>query len=81
MANNPGLQMFLVATLKGFPFQWPTGEDKMLLVSIGTGMFARKDDPQGIAKGKLWEWVTRVPSMLMDDADWQNQLLLPRRHH
>lgn len=48
----------------------------MLLVSIGTGMFARKDDPQGLAKGKLWEWVTRVPSMLMEDADWQNQLLL-----
>lgn len=76
MANNPSLQMFLVATLKGFPFHWPIGEDRLLLVSVGTGVFARQEDPQGVAKGKLWEWVTRVPSMLMEDADWQNQLLL-----
>ena len=76
MANNPSLQLFLVATLNGFPFHWPTGENQLLLVSVGTGVFARHDDPQGIARGKLWEWVTRVPSLLMEDADWQNQLLL-----
>ena len=39
MANNPALQLFLVATLKGFPFRWPIGEDRLLLVSLGTGVW------------------------------------------
>jgi hypothetical protein len=35
--NNPALQMFLLATLHGYRFRWPTGADRMLLVSVGTG--------------------------------------------
>ena len=76
MALNPALQLFLVATLNGFPFHWPTGEDKLLLVSVGTGVWSRREDPQVIAKGKLWDWAVQIPSMLMEDADWQNQLML-----
>ncbi len=36
--NNPAFQLFLMATLEPYQLNWPTGEDKMLLVSIGTGM-------------------------------------------
>ena len=25
---------------------------------------------------KLWDWASQVPELLMDDANWQNQLLL-----
>jgi Patatin-like phospholipase len=35
--NNPAFQLFLMATLKPYGLQWPTGADKMLLVSVGTG--------------------------------------------
>ncbi|WP_284309850.1 hypothetical protein [Labrys miyagiensis] len=35
--NNPALLLFLVATLRGFPFRWPIDEHKLLLVSVGTG--------------------------------------------
>ncbi len=76
MANNPALQLFLVATLKGFPFRWPTGEHRLLLVSVGTGVWQHRADTDEVAEGKLWDWATQVPSMLMDDASWQNQLLL-----
>lgn len=76
MANNPALQLFLVATLKGFPFQWDQGGDRLLVVSVGTGCWSRKDDVDAVAKGKLWDWAVQVPSMLMEDATWQNQLLL-----
>ena len=76
MALNPALQLFLAATLKGFPFRWPTGEDNLLLVSVGTGFWSRRDDPEVVVKGKLWDWAVQIPSMLMEDADWQNQLLL-----
>jgi patatin-like phospholipase/acyl hydrolase len=40
MYNNPAFQLFLMATLKPYKIEWPTGEDRMLLVSIGTGIAA-----------------------------------------
>ena len=76
MANNPTLQLFLVATLNGFPFRWPAGEDRLLIVSLGTGVWRRRDNVDDVAKAKLWDWATQVPSMLMEDANWQTQLLL-----
>ncbi|HUQ32757.1 MAG TPA: patatin-like phospholipase family protein [Pyrinomonadaceae bacterium] len=40
MYNNPAFQLFLMATLGPYKIGWPTGEDKMLLVSLGTGTAA-----------------------------------------
>lgn len=76
MANNPALQLFLVATLKGFPFRWQTGEDRLLLVSVGTGVWHRRDTVDKVVQGMTWDWATQVPLMLIEDANWQNQLLL-----
>lgn len=39
--NNPALQLLLTATEPAFGFNWPTGEDNLLLWSIGTG-YVRK---------------------------------------
>ena len=44
MYNNPAFQLFLMATLGAYRLGWPTGEDKMLLVSVGTGTAAKADD-------------------------------------
>jgi predicted acylesterase/phospholipase RssA len=35
--NNPALQAFMYATLDGYRIRWPTGAQKLLLVSVGTG--------------------------------------------
>jgi uncharacterized protein len=35
--NNPALQALMYATLGGYHINWPTGEDNILLVSVGTG--------------------------------------------
>jgi hypothetical protein len=35
--NNPALQAFMYATLDGYRIGWPTGAQKLLLVSVGTG--------------------------------------------
>jgi uncharacterized protein len=35
--NNPALQAFMYATLHGYRINWPTGKDKILVVSVGTG--------------------------------------------
>ncbi len=76
MHNNPAMLLFLMATTKGFPYQWKTGDDMLEIVSIGTGYakIRRKvSECVGIAGVK---WAPVVPAMLMDDADNHNQLLL-----
>ena len=35
--NNPAFQAFLMATVEPYNLNWPTGEDQILVVSIGTG--------------------------------------------
>ena len=76
MANNPALQLLMIATLKGFPFHWQMGEDKILLVSVGTGMGRLNKLPKDISKNSLLDWAKQVPDMLMQDASWHNQLIL-----
>jgi patatin-like phospholipase/acyl hydrolase len=34
--NNPSLLLFMLATLQGYGFRWPMGDDRLMLVSIGT---------------------------------------------
>ncbi|MCU0348336.1 MAG: patatin-like phospholipase family protein [Saprospiraceae bacterium] len=76
MHNNPAMLLFLMATTKGFPFHWKTGDELLELVSVGTGYAKNRrqvDECVGIAGVK---WAPVVPAMLMDDADNHNQLLL-----
>jgi hypothetical protein len=65
MANNPALQLFLVATLKGFPCHWQIGEDQLLLVSIETGVWQRHEAIEVVTDSRLWDWASGVPSMLI----------------
>jgi patatin-like phospholipase/acyl hydrolase len=37
MYNNPAFQLFLMATVEPYRLQWVASEDRMLVVSIGTG--------------------------------------------
>lgn len=76
MANNPALTLLMVATLKGFPFHWPIGEENISIVSVGTGysIFRKKTDE--IEEAWLGTWAANVPDMLMQDASWQNQIIL-----
>ncbi len=76
MANNPALQLYMVATLNGFPFHWKTGEDDLMIVSVGTGNSKLKDKPENIVDRWLLDWAKEVPNMLMMDASTQNELFL-----
>lgn len=76
MSNNPALTLLMIATLKGFPFRWPMGEDNILLVSIGTGngIFIKKY--KEIDDATMLSWAADIPEMLMQDASWQNRVML-----
>lgn len=41
-SNNPALQALMTATMEGYRLGWRTGEDQLLVVSVGTG----KADPE-----------------------------------
>ena len=81
MANNPALTMFLVATLKGFPFHWKTGENELLLVSLGTGQWRQQKLPQAVSDANIIASAAAVPDMLMQDANWHNQMMLQALSH
>ena len=76
VACNPALQLFMVATLRGFPFRWPLGEDRMVMVSVGTGHWRQRTSPQVMAGFKLWDWASTVPRMLIDDSSSLGQTVL-----
>ena len=76
MANNPALQLFLVATLQGFPFHWKTGEKNLSILSIGTGTYTKRFNPHKIAKKGLLGWAKMIPELFMEDANYMNQTIL-----
>jgi len=47
-ANNPSLALVLMATIKGYAFNWAMGPDQLLVVSLGTG---RKSTNIGVSEG------------------------------
>ncbi len=73
-ANNPALQLLMLATLEGYGLQWPFGAENLLLVSVGTG---RK--PARVAAGNRTPAVQMAIQSLMsimNDCDWLNQTIL-----
>ncbi len=76
MANNPALTLLMVATLKGFPFKWKLSEKKLSLISVGTGHRVFNKLTKDIDNAWLYTWAKNVPNMLMQDASWQNQIIL-----
>jgi hypothetical protein len=70
--NNPALQALMVATLDGYRIGWPTGADKLLLVSLGTGAPDPAVAETGIAAGHA---VKSLLSLMQDVAVMQQTLL------
>lgn len=74
--GNPGLFMFLLATLGGYGFRWPTGAEQLMLVSVGTGhqpmtpsrMPSKHSPPLLLAALAL--------KSVMDDCNWLTQTML-----
>ncbi len=75
MYNNPAFQLFLMATLKPYRLEWPTGEDKMLLVSIGTGAAAAANASLSPDQMNLIYNATSIPSALMFAASNEQDFL------
>ena len=73
--NNPAFQAFLMATVESYKLQWPVGEDKMLLVSIGTGTSPNANADLGPNEMNLLYNASSLPSALMFAALNEQDLL------
>lgn len=70
--NNPALQAFMYATLDGYRVGWPTGADKLLLVSIGTGTGDAAVERSSLTAKHA---INALLSLMQDCAELQETLL------
>jgi hypothetical protein len=68
MYNNPAFQLFLMATSEPYRLLWPTSEEKMLLVSVGTGASANANSNLSPEEMNLIYNAGTIPSALMAAA-------------
>jgi patatin-like phospholipase/acyl hydrolase len=65
MYNNPAFQLFLMATVEPYNLCWPTGKDRMLLVSVGTGSSPKANANLQPGDMNLLYQAGSIPSALM----------------
>jgi patatin-like phospholipase/acyl hydrolase len=75
MYNNPAFQLFLMATLRPYKIEWPTGEDKMLLVSLGTGTAANANENLTPEQMNIIYNASSLPSAFMFAASNEQDFL------
>jgi len=68
MYNNPAFQLFLMATSEPYRLLWPTGQDKMLVISGGTGASANANSNLSPEEMNLIYNAGTIPSALMAAA-------------
>jgi hypothetical protein len=72
--NDPALQLLMLAALDGHGFRWRTGENELLIISVGTGSY--KDTSKSLLDGTAAGQGLRSLQSLMDDCARVNQMML-----
>ncbi len=72
---NPAFQLFLSATVDEYRLRWPCGEDRMLLVSVGTGMSSRAEPGLTPERMTLFYQATTVPQAMLSASTVQQDML------
>ena len=74
--NDPALQLLMLAALQGHGFCWPTGRERLLIVSVGTGRYEQPRPAQAIiADAAALQGLAALQS-LMDDCERMNRATL-----
>lgn len=72
--NNPAFCLYRMATLGEYRLGWPSGEDKLMIVSVGTGATPTAGPDAEDGDGNLLGAVSRVPGALMYGAQIDQDL-------
>ena len=74
--NNPALQLLMMATCSGYGLNWPFGDDRLLLISVGTGHLGMNCTPNEVMKMPAVMLAAQSMLSIMDDANWLCQAVL-----
>jgi patatin-like phospholipase/acyl hydrolase len=81
--NNPSFMLFLQAVTQQFGINWSSGEENLLMISVGTGFSPERlkwnEKTQGYMKAKdykLTDWGGYAIGVLMEDANIQENLIM-----
>jgi hypothetical protein len=73
--DNPAFLLFLMATVGAYRLEWPVGVDRMLIVSIGTGITPAADEKLTAHEMNLLYSAASVPSALILASLMQQDML------
>ena len=74
--NDPALHLLMLATLQGYGFCWPTGKNKLLIVSVGTGQYKQPRSAQAVVSDLAALQGVAALQSLMDDCELMNRATL-----
>ena len=63
--NNPAMRLFELARLGCYGLRWPPGQDRLLIVSVGTGRFRMAQEPVALLPGQAVAWARSLPQRLL----------------
>lgn len=72
--NNPAPVLFRMATEPAYRCGWESGEDKMMMISIGTSFAYRKLEKMNAGGESLLKTATSIPSELMRGISIENDI-------
>lgn len=73
--NNPAHQLFLQATLPEYRLEWPTGEERLLLVSVGTGALPKTHPDLRARQVNLLHTIKTLPGTLLAGSSVHQDIL------
>jgi len=74
--NDPTLQLLMLVALRGHGFRWPTGADKIFMVSVGSGSYRHTFSTAEIMKMVAASQGVRALHSLMDDCARMNLAMM-----
>lgn len=72
--NNPSLLLFKKAVMPQFKLAWPTGENRLMLVSVGTGFTSSSQSVVRMERRTLLGAARAVPGELMRGIQQENDI-------
>src|SRR5262249_31322490 len=73
--NNPALMLLMLAGINGYGFQWDLGADHLFMVSVGTGSYRMRLEPNVLMRVPVFFAVKAIHG-LMADSDQLSLTLL-----
>ena len=74
--NDPTLQLLMLAAFQGHGLCWPTGTDRLLLISVGTGRYQQTHAAKDLISASAAQQGIISLQSLMDDCERMNRATL-----